>query len=227
MSASGLLLDAHRRLLDHFGPLDWWPGESPFEIVVGAILTQNTAWTRVETAIGNLHAADLLQAKRLAAISREELEEMIRPAGTFRVKAAYLANVLDWLVGDYDGDVEAALRGDTTAKRAELLALRGVGRETADSILCYAGGHATFVVDAYTRRILANHGLWTGREDYDVIREWCEARLPRDADVLNEFHAQVVKVGKEFCRPRRPRCSECPLAYLFDVTGLPRPGGAR
>jgi len=221
------LLEAHRRMLDRFGPLDWWPGESPFEIVVGAILTQNTAWTRVEEAIANLRAADLLDARRMAAISREDLEDLIRPAGTFRVKAGYLENVLDWLVTGYDGDVGVALRGDTMAKRAELLALSGVGEETADSILCYAGGHAIFVVDAYTRRILSRHGLISGREHYDEVRAYCEARLPRDAATLNEFHAQVVSVGKDYCRPRRPRCSECPLAYLFDGADISRPDGAR
>jgi len=221
------LTEAYRRMLDRFGPLDWWPAKSPFEVVVGAVLTQNTAWTRVEDAIANLRDADLLDAKRLADVAREDLEDLIRPAGTFRVKAGYIGNVLDWLVTGYGGDVEAALRGDTMEKRAELLALSGVGPETADSILCYAGGHAIFVVDAYTRRILSRHGLMSGREAYDVVREWCEARLPRDSAALNEFHAQIVIVGKDFCRPRRPRCSECPLAYLFAETGQPRPEGAR
>jgi len=215
----GLLFEAHRRVLDRLGPLDWWPGESPFEIVVGAILTQNTAWTRVEEAIANLRAADLLDATRLAAVPQDDLERLIRPAGTFRIKAGYLQNVLDWLVDGYGGDVRAALDGDTQSKRAELLALKGVGRETADSILCYAGGHPIFVVDAYTRRILRRHGPLSGDEPYDVIREWFEARLPRDPAVLNEVHAQIVVIGKDRCRPRRPRCETCPLAFLFERTG--------
>jgi endonuclease-3 related protein len=217
------LAEAHLRMLEHFGPLHWWPGESAFEVVVGAVLTQNTAWTRVTEAIDNLRTADRLDARRLALLPLPELEELIRPAGTFRVKARYLKNVLDWLVGGYDGDVAAALAGDTMARRAELLAIVGVGRETADSILCYAGNHPILVVDAYTRRILSRHGLIGGREDYDAIREWCEARLPRDPAVLNEFHAQVVNVGKDHCRSRRPRCSGCPLFYLFGETGFPEP----
>lgn len=210
-------------MLEHVGRLHWWPAESPFEIVVGAILTQNTAWTRVEEAMTNLRAADLLDANRLADLPREELEDLIRPAGTFRIKAGYLGNVLDWLTGRYGGDVERALAGDTMEKRAELLAQNGVGRETADSILCYAGGHAIFVVDAYTRRILRRHGPLEGDEPYDTIREWFEARLPRDAGVLNEVHAQIVVIGKDWCRPRRPRCETCPLEFLFERTGRERP----
>jgi endonuclease-3 related protein len=215
MARDDLLADAHARMLDHFGPLEWWPGETPFEIVVGAILTQNTAWSRVEVAIGRLRDAGRLDAHRLAEVSREELEELIRPAGTFRVKAGYLEGVLDWLIDGYGGDVELALAGDTMAKRAELLSLRGVGRETADSILCYAGGHPIFVVDAYTRRIASRHGWLSGDEAYDEVREWFEARLPKEAAVLSEMHAEIVNVGKDFCRPRTPRCERCPLGVFL------------
>jgi endonuclease-3 related protein len=207
--------DAHARMLEHYGPLHWWPAESPFEVVVGAILTQNTAWTRVEMAIGNLREADLLDPKRLHAIPAARLMDLIRPAGTFRLKAGYLRAVLEWLVDWYDGDVDSALAGETLSKRKELLALRGVGRETADSILCYAGGHPIFVVNAYTRRIAARHGWLDGTEDYDAVREWFEARLPADAAVLNEFHAQIVNVGKDFCGARTPRCDGCPLHPLL------------
>ncbi len=209
------LLEIHHRLLDHFGPLGWWPGESPFEVMVGAVLTQNTAWSRVEPAIENLRREGLLEARRLRAVSRERLVKLIRPAGTYRVKARYLRAMLDWLVERYGGDVERALAGETAAKRAELLSLPGIGRETADSILLYAGGHPVFVVDAYTRRIFSRHGLLRGDEDYDRIRERFEAGLPRSAPVLNELHAQIVNVGKEYCRPRKPRCGDCPLAFLF------------
>jgi endonuclease-3 related protein len=212
------ICDAYRRMQEHYGALQWWPGETPFEVMVGAILTQNTAWTRVEVAIENIRSADLLDPKRLRAISRERLSELIRPSGTFRVKAAYLRSLLDWLVTWYDGDVASALAGETMSKREELLAIKGVGRETADSILCYAGGHAIFVVDAYTRRIAARHGWLDGTEDYDTVREWFEERLPNDAPTLNEHHAQIVNVGKDFCHARTPRCEGCPLAPLFDGT---------
>lgn len=226
MAGDDGVLRAHERMLAAYGPLDWWPAEGPFEVVVGAVLTQNTAWTRVEAAIDNLRREDLLDARRLHAVPDERLVELIRPAGTFRVKGRYLRAVLDWLVGEYGGDVAAALAGDTRAKREELLALNGVGRETADSILLYAGGHPIFVVDAYTRRIFGRHGFLDPREDYDAIRDWFEERLPADPAVMNELHAQIVITGKDHCRPRRPRCSECPLEYLFAERRCPRPEDA-
>lgn len=206
-------------MLRHFGPLGWWPGDSPFEVIVGAILTQNTAWTRVVPAIDNLRRAGLLSPDLLHASADQRIAQLIRPSGTFRVKTRYLRAVLDWLVGNYRGDVEAALAGDTPAKRKELLSLRGVGRETADSILLYAGGHRIFVVDAYTRRVFGRHGCFDPDLNYDAVREWFEARLPEDAGVYNEMHAQIVCVGKEYCRPRRPRCEDCPLAYLLTAPG--------
>jgi endonuclease-3 related protein len=221
------LREAHRRLGERLGPLDWWPGETPFEVMVGAVLTQNTAWRRVEPAIANLKSAGVLDPARLSALDPARLEDLIRPAGTFRVKARYLRGLVDWLVEEYDGDVGRALDGDTHRKREELLALRGVGRETADSILLYAGGHPIFVVDAYTRRIFSRHGLLDPTEDYDAIREWFEERLPEDPAVLNELHAQIVIVGKDWCRPRSPRCSSCPLEFLFEETGTARPDGAK
>jgi endonuclease-3 related protein len=213
-------------MLRHFGPLGWWPGETSFEVIVGAILTQNTAWTRVAAAIENLRTSDLLDPHRLHALGEEKIAELIRPAGTFRVKAGYLRTVLDWLVGEYDGDVAAALDGETMEKRRELLALRGVGPETADSILLYAGGHPIFVVDAYTRRVFSRHGLVDGRARYDAIREWFEQHLPADPALLNELHAQIVNVGKDWCRPTRPRCSRCPLGFLFRREPYPPPADA-
>lgn len=211
----------HDVLLAHYGPLDWWPGDSPFEIAVGAILTQNTAWSRVEITIDGIKAKGLLEPLALHARTDEELADLIRPSGTFRIKAGYLRAFLDWLVGRYGGDLPTALAGETASKREELLALRGIGRETADSILLYAGGHPIFVVDAYTRRIFSRHGL-VGRGDlYDRIRVWFQERLPADPEILNEAHAQIVMVGKDFCRPRNPRCAECPLNVLGepDLTG--------
>jgi endonuclease-3 related protein len=221
------LLAVHDRLLEHFGPLHWWPGESPFEVLVGAVLTQNTAWSRVVPAIENLRREGLLGARALRAVEQRRLEELIRPAGTHRVKAAYLRSVLDWLVERYGGSVERALEGETRAKREELLAIRGVGRETADCFLLYAGGHPVFVVDAYTRRVLSRHGLIEADRAYDDLRIELEARLPREAAVLNEMHAQIVTVGKHFCRPRSPRCSACPLSPLFGETGGSPPADSR
>jgi endonuclease-3 related protein len=195
----------------HYGPPGWWPAETPFEVIVGAILTQNTAWSRVVPAIANLRREGRLDPHRLVELPEADLVELLRPAGTYRVKARYLRAVTGWLVRFFDGDVARALAGETLAKRAELLALPGVGRETADSILLYAGDHPIFVVDAYTRRIFSRYGLLGGQEDYDAIREWFEARLPKEAPLLNDLHAWIVNVGKDFCRPRRPRCADCPL----------------
>ncbi len=214
MSDRDLPARIHARLLETFGPLHWWPGDGAFEIVVGAVLTQNTAWTRVVPAIANLKAAGVLRPRAMNDLAEDRLAELIRPAGTFRVKASYLKGLVAWLVLSFDGDLDRALSGDTGARRKELLSQKGIGRETADSILLYAGGHPVFVVDAYTRRIFSRHGLVPPRADYDEIRAWFETRLPPDPAVLNELHAQIVTVGKDFCRPRKPKCDTCPLRFL-------------
>ncbi len=216
---------AHETMSAFYGPLRWWPAETPFEVALGAILTQNTAWRRVEAAIAGLRSHGLLEARTLATVPEGALAEHLRPAGTFRVKARYVRAFLEWLLGRYGGDLGAALRGDSAAKREELLALRGIGRETADSILLYAGGHPVFVVDAYTRRIFSRHGVVGGREDYDEIRRLFEAALPRDAAVYNELHAQIVMTGKDFCRPRSPRCESCPLSVLPFAASAPAAPG--
>ena len=220
-------LSMFRLMSEHFGPLSWWPARTPFEVMVGAILTQNTAWRRVVPAIEALDEAGALDPRAMDGLPQARLADLVRPAGTFRVKARYLEGLVRWLVGEYGGDVGRALEGDTLGKRKELLALAGVGRETADSILLYAGGHAIFVVDAYTRRILSRHGPLDGAEPYDEIREWFEAGLPADPAVLNELHAQIVNVGKDYCRPKAPVCSECPLSGLFLSLGRARPDDAR
>ncbi|MHC4470609.1 MAG: endonuclease III domain-containing protein [Planctomycetota bacterium] len=222
-----LLARAHRRMLAHLGPQNWWPGESPFEVVVGAVLTQNTAWSRVVLALENLRREGLLDARSLNAVPEDHLATLLRPAGTYRRKAGYLRELLRWLVDGHDGSVERALDGDTASRREELLRLRGIGRETADSILLYAGGHPVFVVDAYTRRIFSRHGMIDPASDYDAIRAWFMERLPRDAALVNELHAQIVAVGKAHCRPRSPRCSECPLAFLFEESPASPPADAK
>jgi endonuclease-3 related protein len=220
---SGIVREVHDRLTSHYGPLGWWPAASPFEVVVGAVLTQNTAWRRVEAALDALRSRDLFDPHLLQALPRPELERLIRPAGTARVKARRLAAVADWLVRRYDGRLGVALDGERWSKRLELLEIHGVGPETADAILLYAGGHPMMVVDAYTRRIFGRHGLLDQSEDYDQIAGWFTDQLPEDAGTLGEMHAQIVSVGKEFCRPRSPACSSCPLEYLFDALGRPRP----
>jgi endonuclease-3 related protein len=204
------LLAIHKRLCEHFGPLNWWPGETPFEIIVGAILTQNTAWTNVEKAIANIMRAGALSAEALHKMPMAPLAQMIRPSGYFNIKARRLKSFLDFLSREYGGSLKTMFREKPDALREKLLAVNGIGPETADSILLYAGQIPTFVVDAYTKRIFSRHGLLTGKEKYDEVKEFFEAKLPRDTQLYNEYHAQIVNVGKLFCR-RVPRCEVCPL----------------
>ena len=178
----------------------------PFEMMVGAMLVQNTSWQNVRRAIDNLRQADLLEPHALYAVPEEELQELIRPAGYFRVKAKRLRGLLEFLVGRYDGSIAAMFRTEPAVLREELLAVHGVGPETADSILLYAGAVPRFVVDAYTHRIFARHG-WIGFDaDYRQIQEYFEDGLPADAALYNEYHALLVRVGKDYCRKAGPKC---------------------
>jgi endonuclease III related protein len=206
-----MLIEIYRRLFEFFGPQQWWPGETPFEVIVGAVLTQNTSWQNVTRAIHNLREADLLEPRALYAVPVEELEELIRPAGYFRVKAARLRSVLKFIVEQYDGSLDAMFSTSLPDLRRQLLEVHGVGPETADSILLYAGGLPSFVVDTYTHRIFARHG-WIGFDaDYDQIQEYVEGELPQEAPLYNEFHALLVRLGKDYCKKTNPRCGECPL----------------
>jgi endonuclease III related protein len=201
--------------------MHWWPARTPFEVIVGAILTQNTAWSNVERAIANLRRARLLTPRGIERVSTARLERLVRPSGYFRQKTKKLKAFARFLRREYGGSLARMFRAPTSELRVKLLAVHGIGPETADSILLYAGGHTIFVVDAYTHRILGRHGLTQPgsaqpeleqrRPDYEGVRGIVEASLPRDASVYNEFHAQLVHVGKNWCRPRQPRCHECPL----------------
>ena len=205
-----LLMALYKTLLAHFGPQKWWPGRTRFEVIVGAILTQNTAWRNVERAIANLRAAGLLVPEKLRRIKRARLAKLIRSAGYFNVKAERLGAFLDWFFGAYGGDLRRMDRTPTMVLREELLAVRGVGRETADSILLYALKRPVFVIDAYTRRIVRRHGLAAGDEDYDELRALFEDNLPRQVQLYNEYHALIVAAGKNHCGPKT-RCDGCPL----------------
>lgn len=211
--------ELYRRLFDAFGPQHWWPGRSPFEVIVGAVLAQNTNWQNVEKAIRNLRQVDLLEPRALCDVPPEELEELIRPAGYFRIKARRLHNLLEFLVTRYDGSLEAMFSADRSRLRHELLAVDGIGPETADSILLYAGGVPVFVVDTYTHRVLARHG-WIGFDaDYHAIQDYFQSSLPDDPALYNEYHALLVRLGKEYCRKNNPRCQQCPLAELLPNGG--------
>ncbi|MBW2475244.1 MAG: endonuclease III domain-containing protein [Deltaproteobacteria bacterium] len=200
-----------QRLDEHFGPLDWWPADSPFEVAVGAILTQNTAWTNVEYAIGNLKHAGVLDPEGLAGLASEKLEGLIRPAGFFRQKACRLQNLARHLVTDWRGDITALCSGPLASARGRLLALAGIGPETADSILLYAAARPSFVVDAYTRRIFQRIGLLQGNESYDEIRRLFMQHLPEKVTLYNQYHAQIVQLAKTCCRKKSPLCRACPL----------------
>jgi len=207
------LTEIYRLLYDAFGPQHWWPGETRLEIITGAILTQNTSWANVEKAITNLKSANCLTPKKLHHVDTAQLAQLIRPAGYYNIKANRLKNFIDWLFDNYDGELTNLESIDTDQLRAELLAIKGVGRETADSILLYAFDRPVFVVDAYTARVVFRHGLIGPDADYEQLRELFESSLPQDIQLFNEYHALLVRVGKEFCRPKA-RCTGCPLEKL-------------
>jgi endonuclease-3 related protein len=194
----------------HFGPTGWWPGDTPFEIAVGAILTQNTAWRNVEGAIANLKRARLLSPAAILNCRTSQLETALRPSGYFRVKAKRLRSFCLHLAETYGGSMARMARRPTRTLRDELLGVHGIGPETADDILLYACGHPVFVVDAYTRRILARHGLVQADIGYEELRSVFETRLPSDVEMFKEYHGLIVHTAKEFCR-RAPHCAECPL----------------
>jgi len=206
--------DIYRRLYAHFGPQYWWPSDGEFEIIVGAILTQNTAWTNVEKAIGNLKHARLLRPGRMYRVSTARLARLIRPSGYFNLKARKLKAFTRFLFTAHRGRLAHLFKLDPATLRAELLAVYGIGPETADSIILYAARQPVFVIDAYTRRVCARLGLARDNASYDELQRLFMAHLPRDEKLFNEYHALFVALGKNICRKRAPRCAECPLLEI-------------
>jgi endonuclease-3 related protein len=198
-------------LLEHFGPQDWWPGDTPFEVMVGAVLTQNTNWSNVSKALNNLKMNNLLTFEKLHELPVEQLAEYIRPAGYFNLKAARLKNLLDFIGEQYNGSLEDLFEEDIYSLREKILTVKGIGPETADSILLYAGQKPVFVVDAYTYRIFSRHSIISEDEGYYEIQEYLTLTLPEDVALFNEYHALIVRLGKEFCKKSKPLCGECPL----------------
>lgn len=212
---SALLKDYYKSLFASFGPQGWWPGRTRFEVIVGAILTQNTSWTNVEKAIRNLRKENLLSPERLHASDASTLASLIRPAGYFNIKAGRLRNFTSFLFKDYGGSLDKLFRKDSKALREELLSINGVGPETADSIMLYAAGRPEFVIDAYTKRIFSRHGLTDRDAGYEEIKSVFMDNLPRDAALFNEYHALIVRTAKDYCKTKDPLCSGCPLkGYL-------------
>jgi endonuclease-3 related protein len=204
------LIEMFDLMVAHFGPQHWWPGETPFEVMIGAVLTQNTNWKNVEKAIANIKAAGSLSLKSLEALSPYELAPLIRPAGYYNIKARRLKNLIHLVVERYEGDLDRFLTEETKGLREALLSVKGIGPETADSILLYAADRPVFVVDAYTHRILARHGMADEQCTYHDLQALFMDHLPEDLALFNEFHALIVMTGKTFCR-KKPLCDQCPL----------------
>ena len=206
-----LILKFYQKLYRHFGPQHWWPGETPFEVMVGAILTQNTAWKNVERAIENLKRENALSPEEINKMNIEKLAQLIKPSGFYNLKAKRLKSFIERFMEDFNGDIQEMKKLEKHTLREWLLSIPGIGRETADSIILYAIEKPIFVVDAYTRRILSRHGFIKGDEDYDEIQEIFHRNLPHDTGLFNEYHALIVRLGKEYCKKQNPLCETCPL----------------
>ena len=218
ITATGqVLMEIYNLLFSALGPQNWWPAETELEMMVGAILTQNTSWNNVEKAIQNLKEKDLLSIKGLSQIPASILAGYIRSAGYYNIKAKRLKNLIKFIEDKYNGDIDRLLSLDTDTIRKELLSVKGIGMETADSIILYGAGRPIFVVDTYTHRILTRHGLIEEEAGYNDLQLAFMDNLPNDAELFQEFHALIVKTGKDFCR-KRPLCPNCPLEDLSKET---------
>jgi endonuclease-3 related protein len=203
-------------LLASFGPQGWWPARTRWEVICGAILTQNTNWRNAALALKNLRKAGLLAWRTLSQASGEELEPLIRPAGFYRQKAKTLHNFANWIQERHGGSLDSFFSQGTVQARSQLLALKGIGPETADAILLYAGHQPVFVADAYTRRVLGRHQLLPSDADYPMAQRFLHEHLPPDAALFNEFHALLVEAAKRFCHRNVARCERCPLGKFLE-----------
>ncbi len=209
------LMTIFQCLAKSFGPLYWWPGDSNLEIMVGAILTQNTNWQNVTKAIEKIKKEELLNVGTLYFIDEKYLAQLIKSCGYFNLKARRLKNFISFFYQKYNGSTEKMFNRDWRTLRLELLQVNGIGPETADSILLYAGEKPVFVVDAYTRRIFQRHKYVSPKDNYQQIQDYFMKHLPQDQLIYNEFHAQIVMVGKKYCKRKNPNCQDCPLAIFL------------
>lgn len=206
------LYKIYQTLFEAFGPQQWWPARTRFEVIVGAILTQNTTWANVERAVENLRKARLLNLKALAAASTQRLYPFLRPTGYYRIKARRLKAAINFLSERYQENLNRFFKEPLCSARPRLLSVKGIGPETADSILLYAGKKPVFVVDAYTRRIFERLRILHRGDSYEGIQRLFMANLPRRTGLYNEYHALIVRLGKDVCR-KKPRCEICPLNH--------------
>lgn len=210
------LLEIYHRLYYYFGPQHWWPAESELEVIIGAILTQSVSWKNVELAIHNLKKEGVLTISGIVNIDKARLASLIRSTLYYNQKADKLKRFCEYVVKNYDGDIFKLLSKDIKDLRAELLSIKGIGKETADSIILYAARKPIFVVDAYTKRIFHRLGYFSENEDYQSVQNLFMKNLPLDVQMFNEYHALIVALGKEFCTSQKPKCSECPLNEVCD-----------
>lgn len=209
-SLSQALLNIYRQLMACYGPQHWWPAEEPFEVIVGAILTQSAAWGNVEKAIDNLKSARALSPEALRQLSLAELARLIRPCGYYNAKSLKLKSFADWLGERFNDELDELFARDIHSLRQQLLSVHGIGQETADSIILYAASKPIFVIDAYTRRIISRIGLAPKDNSYPVYQKLFMDNLPSDVQMFNEYHALLVRLGKDVCR-KRPLCKQCCL----------------
>jgi endonuclease-3 related protein len=206
-----ILKEIYQKLYYHFGKQYWWPGDTPFEVMVGAILTQSTNWANVEKAIANLKKAKSLTAGKISKLNNEKLGKLIRSAGYYNIKAKRLKGFVKWFIDNYSGNIKILRKTKLAELREELLSINGIGPETADSIVLYAAEKPSFVVDAYTRRIFSRHKLIKIDASYEEIKFLFERNLPKNTQLYNEYHALIVKAGKEYCKKNKPLCRQCPI----------------
>jgi endonuclease-3 related protein len=210
-----ILRSFYATLLERFGSQGWWPARTRWEVIWGAILTQNTTWRNATLALKNLRKAGLLARGRLRQIPLDKLEPLIRPAGFYRQKAKTLHNFAHWIEQAHGGSLDSLFALGAARARAQLLALQGIGPETADAILLYSGGQPVFVADAYTRRVLSRHELLSPMADYRSAQQFLHQHLPPDEALFNEFHALLVEAAKRFCHRNVAHCAECPLGQFL------------
>ncbi len=205
------LVKIYDKLLEAFGPQHWWPADDDFEIIVGAILTQSVSWKNVEKAIDNLKAEGLLSLDAILAVDKDKLAALIKSTMYYNQKALKLKNFCRYIKQNYGRDIYALFEKNIPNMRVELLSIKGIGPETADSIILYAAEKPIFVVDAYTRRIFSRLGFLPDDAEYSQMQDFFMSNLPSDVNLFNEYHALIVRLGKDYCKNKKPLCKECPV----------------